>query len=166
MADRVRRSFAPVVLLGLTAGALASVALQRVWARLTDIGEQGQPIVAAAAMGESSVLTALGMLVAAVVGMRSASQGLRDDLSELGVPDPAVSTTAWPWVYLGAAVASVAATALAVRLTPGWPEMGNRYDAPRSAHPEAGPDATGLDLWRALDEGRDPTLPERRPTDP
>ena len=45
---------------------------------------------------------------------------------------------------------------------PEWPEMGTRYDAPGSAVPApatpAEPDErTGLDLWKAMDEGRDPT---------
>jgi hypothetical protein len=29
-----------------------------------------------------------------------------------------------------------------------------------------GREETGLDLWKALDEGRDPTLTDRKPTEP
>jgi hypothetical protein len=40
--------------------------------------------------------------------------------------------------------------------------MGRRYDAPTAA--EAAPDPSemeALDLWRAIDQGRDPTDPGR-----
>ncbi len=43
---------------------------------------------------------------------------------------------------------------------PRWPEMGTRYDAPTgagAAHAhDAGP-KENIDIWKALDEGRDPT---------
>ena len=58
------------------------------------------------------------------------------------------------------AVINVRSSALAVRLVPSWPEMGTRYDAPGSALQPL--DETDLDLWRALDQGRDPTLPDQR----
>ena len=80
--------------------------------------------------------------------------------AELGVPR--TSSTA-PRLVLGrlavGVVLSVVAAVLAVRLAPGWPEMGSRYDAPGRRPPPADPeDQTSLDLWRAIDEGRDPTL--------
>ena len=40
--------------------------------------------------------------------------------------------------------------------------MGRRYDAPGAAEPEPEPsERSNLDLWKAMDEGRDPT---ERPT--
>ena len=60
----------------------------------------------------------------------------------------------------------LASTVLALRLVRTWPEMGSRYDAPTGAR---GSDSTGpaeartdhptenIDIWKALDEGRDPT---------
>ena len=58
-------------------------------------------------------------------------------------------------------VVLVVAGALAVAWCPAWPEMGSRYDAPGAAG-EAAPavpaeEQTNLDLWKQLDEGRDPT---------
>ena len=54
-----------------------------------------------------------------------------------------------------------ASTVAAVRLVPGWPEMGRRYDAPADAAPAAPEKAPeeqeNLDLWKAMDEGHDPT---------
>jgi Tryptophan-associated transmembrane protein (Trp_oprn_chp) len=39
-----------------------------------------------------------------------------------------------------------------------WPEMGSRYDAPgRRAEAEDPARMEEIDLWRAIDEGRDPT---------
>ncbi len=70
-----------------------------------------------------------------------------------------LSWTGWYWAAAVGAVLSVVATAAAVRWVPDWPEMGSRYDAPGAAErpQEAGEDQTNLDLWRSIDEGRDPT---------
>jgi hypothetical protein len=49
---------------------------------------------------------------------------------------------------------------LAMRWAPQWPEMGSRYDAPGvQSEPASVPpeDQSSLDLWKALDEGKDPT---------
>ena len=66
--------------------------------------------------------------------------------------------TGWFWTAAVASVVAVVPAALAVRLVPTWPEMGSRYDAPAGAA-SAAPETveTDLDLWHALDEGRDPT---------
>ena len=67
-------------------------------------------------------------------------------------------------------LATAMTTALAVLLVPAWPEMGRRYDAPGTST-GTGPaaaatgadgaedvgDRAHLDMWRALDEGHDPT---------
>jgi hypothetical protein len=72
----------------------------------------------------------------------------------------------WPWIAVVSCVVSAAMAVVAVRNAPQWPEMGAKYDAPAGA-----PDATrearaaqrppeeqsSLDLWKSLDEGRDPT---------
>ena len=50
------------------------------------------------------------------------------------------------------------AAAAAVRYAPAWPEMGSRYEAPVGAPATTAEDADGnLDLWKAMDEGHDPT---------
>jgi hypothetical protein len=60
------------------------------------------------------------------------------------------------------AILSVVTTALAVWWVGHWPEMGRRYDAPNGAGAsgtETPPeDASSLDLWKSIDEGRDPTV--------
>ena len=184
-----RRSFGPVVLLGLASAGLAAVAGHRSWVAAdvvlvpglatgggTTAGEVplagALALVGLAAWGVLLVTrgtvrrvvaglalaVALGMAVTAVLGFGSSVDALADELTAMQAQDASVHRTAWVWVYLGAAAGNVVASILAVRLVPSWPEMGNRYDAPGSA--TAPRDETPLDLWKALDEGRDPTTDE------
>jgi hypothetical protein len=64
--------------------------------------------------------------------------------------------------YVVACVAlplALAAIAAGWRYVPRWPEMSSRYDAPtaRSTEQEPAAELADLELWKALDEGRDPT---------
>lgn len=190
----VRRTFAPVVLLGLASAGLAAVAGNRDWAAvdegptlLTHTEAGGMPLAGAlalvvlAAWGVVLVtrgavrrlvtvvglLAALGLLAVALMGFSRAPANLRQAVAQLAYDAVGVHRTGWYWASLVAAVACVATSAAAVRLAPDWPEMGARYDAPDGrVRPELAPDATGLDLWKAIDDGRDPTLHERQHPDP
>ena len=202
MADAPRRTFGPVVLLGVASAGLAALAGSRAWVGF-DVVEDADsgsgafsstigitldalpeaPLVAALAfvvlaswgvllvtrgrvrrgMALLAVVASAGMLVAAVVAFVTTPDSLRETFAEIQVPID-VHRTAWPWVGVIASVAALVAAVLAWRLVPGWPEMGSRYDAPGSTPPPR--EETSLDLWRALDHGRDPTLPDDRPTDP
>jgi uncharacterized membrane protein (TIGR02234 family) len=201
MADGRRRTFVPVVLLGLTSAGLAAVAGSRPWVTFTPAGPDSRsgPYESTLALGMSgwpeaplvsalayvvlaawgvllvtrgrfrravavlAVLGSVAMCVAAAVAFASTARSVADLFDEAGITGE-VSRTAWPFVALVAGLVSVVATAACVRLLPWWPEMGSRYDAPGAAPREG--DRTPIDLWRALDEGRDPTLPEERRTDP
>jgi hypothetical protein len=202
MADAPRRTFGPVVLLGLASAGLAALAGSRAWAdfEILDDSAAGEgaysstisislnalpeaPLVAALAfvvlaswgvllvtrgrvrrgVAVLAVLASAGMLVAAVVAFVTTLGSLRDIFAELQVPVE-VHRTVWPWVGVAASLVSVVVAVLAWRLVPSWPEMGSRYDAPGSTPPPR--EETSLDLWRALDHGRDPTLPDDRPSDP
>ena len=80
-----------------------------------------------------------------------------DELLGRGAQD--TGFTGWFWTAAVASVVAVVPAVLAVRLVPTWPEMGSRYDAPTGAASTA-PETVrrrDLDLWHALDEGRDPT---------
>jgi len=103
-------------------------------------------------------------VVAAVV---AAFSGVRDDATSATVTSGATpesvsaSLTAWyPVCGIGAVLALVA-FCVAVRVAPGWPAMGSRYDNPavRATEGEAATSGPGSeqDMWRALDDGRDPT---------
>ncbi len=75
--------------------------------------------------------------------------------------DVTVARTAWAYLGVLGGLVAAAAAAVAVRGVAGWPEMGRRYDAPTgsAAVPAsvAGEEPDSLGLWKALDEGHDPT---------
>ncbi len=186
-----RRSFGPVVLLGLLAGTLGAVAGNKPWA--AGSGRAGQvstlavsadaaqmPVAGALALVVLAcwgvvlvtrgrvrrvvlvlgALAALGVLVSVVAGFASVPDALRAGYAAIGIADPQVGLTGWFWAAAVAGLLSLVATTLGVRLVPGWPEMGSRYDAPGAQEPAPvvkPEDQSSLDLWRAMDEGRDPT---------
>jgi len=105
-------------------------------------------------------LAALGALVSVVIGWSAVQDSIRANLAQVGVDHASVSHTAWFWTAAVGSVLCVLASGAAVLLAPGWPEMGSRYDAPGAQEPapDAEPEGqSSLDLWRAMDEGRDPT---------
>jgi uncharacterized membrane protein (TIGR02234 family) len=130
-------------------------------------------LVALAGWGAMLVLRRRGRRVVAVVGLLASLGLLATALLALGrLPDLArgelgqtsgVSTTLSGWyvVTLVGGMLTAAAFAVAVREAGQWPEMGSRYDAPRSDVPRSDPtggSATAQqDLWKAIDEGHDPT---------
>ncbi len=112
------------------------------------------------AVAALAVLAGIGAVVAVVVAFSQVPDQLRDELAAVGVTDAGIGHTAWFWVAAVATVLSVLAAVLAVAWAPAWPEMGSKYDAPgaQPAVPEVDPEEqTSLDLWKAMDEGRDPT---------
>ena len=83
-------------------------------------------------------------------------------LEATGTREHDVAVTAWWWAALVAAVLACAAAAACVAWVRQWPEMGAKYDNPATGH--AGEDVAdapapteNIDIWKALDEGRDPT---------
>jgi uncharacterized membrane protein (TIGR02234 family) len=105
-------------------------------------------------------VVAVGLVATAVVGRASSLDSARHATLDLGRSPAGSHTTAWWYVALVAAVLALFAATVAVRLVPAWPEMGSRYDAPSGAAPPQDPtDMEDIDLWRAIDQGRDPTDP-------
>lgn len=119
----------------------------------------------------------LGLLIvlgAAVVLVSTArlsttDEVLRAGLSARGWSGGAYDTSATPWrllVLVGSA-GCLAAGAAVARFGAQWPTMGQRYDAPAPAADSLAPSEgsaveadrslTQEQLWRALDQGRDPT---------
>ena len=71
-----------------------------------------------------------------------------------------LEATTWTHWFLVAAVTSATACAAAVMAAlwaRQWPEMGRKYDNPSGAVGPPDEDQSNLDIWKALDEGRDPT---------
>ncbi len=186
MADRSRGgSFGATVLAGGVTAALTAVASAKPWFGLssdrpvTGVPESqtriDMPLALALALvvlaGWGALLVSRGMVrrvcatvaLAAAVGVIACAVTapfvLPDDLRR-GLPDspvePGVDPTGWFVAALVGSVLSALVLLAAWRRAPSWPTMGSRYDAPASR--SAQPDET--DLWKALDEGRDPTGPE------
>jgi uncharacterized membrane protein (TIGR02234 family) len=105
-------------------------------------------------------LASAGMIAATVVAFSHAQDDAVHALDERGVTGGVLtaSLTGWYWATLVGGVLALVAFAATLWLAPGWPAMGTRYDAPatRAAQEEATPDSE-QDMWRALDDGRDPT---------
>jgi uncharacterized membrane protein (TIGR02234 family) len=107
-------------------------------------------------------VAALATVATYAVGFFSSAESLRDDFAAAGLDSVDVDHTRWFWFGLVCALVSVLATVQAVRRVPQWPEMGTRYDAPgeQSASQslaEPAEEPSSLDLWKAIDEGHDPT---------
>jgi len=190
-----RRTFAPVVLLGLASGTLVAVAGTRPWAADPDasggvadpmglVGDAGEMPLAGAlglvvlacwgvvlvtrgrfrrTVAAIAVLASIGLAATVVVAASTLGDQVADTLSEqTGAPADTFQPglTGWFWAAAVATLVSLAASVLAVRWCPAWPEMGRRYDAPGAA-PEPSPappeDRSNIDLWKAMDEGHDPT---------
>jgi hypothetical protein len=195
-----RRTFGPVVLVGLASGVLAAVAGNKVWAAPDSTGQTGTGAILGVASGTSAadaarmplatalalvvlaswgvllvtrgrvrrgvsvvcVLAALGTLATTVVGFVATPRDVRSELKAYGLDGAAVHHTGWYWAALLSALLTSVAAVLAVRWVPAWPEMGSRYDAPAARAAEAPvvaapEERSSLDLWKAMDEGRDPT---------
>jgi len=179
------RSYAPTVLAGLGGAGLAAVAGSRQWAithadaagikiDVSVTGAQVQPLVAATALVALAAwgvvlvvrgrarrpVAAVGFVasLAALVGVGLSLGAAQDASAQAAVAkgaNDAFLTSLSLWYYLAGLGAGLAAAAFAVAVVraPRWPAMGTRYDAPSS---RPGPGAEE-DMWRALDEGRDPT---------
>jgi uncharacterized membrane protein (TIGR02234 family) len=103
-------------------------------------------------------IVAVGLLTAVVGAVLAAPDAVVDAYEPYGVTDIEVQRTAWNWLALAGAMLSLAAAAIAVRDVGSWPQMGRRYDAPGTADTEPETEErSNLDLWKAMDEGRDPT---------
>lgn len=108
------------------------------------------------------LLSAAGLVAETAWGWWSAPATVSDAFAGIGVDDVTSGPTGWYWLALGSGVLALLASAAAARLVATWPEMGSRYDAPGGAPAgdaaaPAPEEATARDLWKAMDEGRDPT---------
>ena len=186
-ADR-RRRFVPTVVLGVVGTGLGAFAGGKPWAApdggagSTLVDKSGGHVPLAAALGLVGLacwgvllvtrgrlrravavlgaVVAVGLVATAVVGRASALDSARHATVDLGRVPTGAHTTAWWYVALVAAVLALFAAVVAVRYVPAWPEMGSRYDAPTGPpEPQDPADMEDVDLWRAIDQGRDPTDP-------
>ena len=107
------------------------------------------------------LVAAVGAAVSVALGRGMILDSYRDDFRDIGAT-PVVDFTWWYWAALALSVLAVLPAAVAVRQVRSWPEMGTRYDAPGDQQPGRGStheddEPSSLDLWKAIDEGHDPT---------
>lgn len=82
---------------------------------------------------------------------------VHDSPAFIGTNAPtAVSHSIWRWIAALAFVLSALIGVVIARFGALWPTMGRKYDAPK-AHSVTEEVETEADIWKALDEGRDPT---------
>jgi hypothetical protein len=181
-----RRWFAPAVLTGVAASGLAALAGGKPWAAPDGssagsalVDHSGGHVPLAGALGLVGLacwgvvlvtrgrvrrwiavlgaLVAVALVVTAVLGRSTALHSARSATVDLGANATTAHTTGWWWTGLVVSLVALAAAALAARHCGSWPEMGSRYDAP-AKRPRA-EEMDDVDLWRAIDQGRDPTDP-------
>ena len=137
--------------------ALALVALAAWGAVLVTRGRFRLGIVVVGLLG------AVGVVVTAVVAHSDAPDSVRRAVADELSPsmDSAaihVTLTGWYWVAAVAAVFTVVGFVLALRDVARLPSMGGRYDAPGAVAQRARTEPrTQTEIWKAIDEGVDPT---------
>lgn len=109
----------------------------------------------------AAAAVALGAVAVWVTALVQLSDDVEARVADAVLPGEwSVVWTVWFPVAGLAAVLAVVAGALAWWKAPSWPSMSSRYDSP-SARAAASPvdlaEADEADLWKAIDEGRDPT---------
>jgi MFS family permease len=180
-----RRTFGPAVLVGVVAGIVVAMAGSEPW--FVPEGEAGGDeagllvaytytqdvgvVTAASALALAwlacwgvllvtrgrvrrpvavlGTLTATGSVITVIASYFTMPDDVRAQFEELSIAPPDVKTTGWFWIGAVASVLGLVAWVVAVRWVRAWPEMGRRYDTPADSPPE--------DLWKALDQGHDPT---------
>lgn len=108
-----------------------------------------------------AVLAAVASIVLGGISIGFATRARADaeaTLASLGATDVAVSLGNWFWIALVSALGSVVLAGLAVVSCSRWPEMSRRYDAPSDGSDPKATDLTStIDVWKAMDQGKDPT---------
>jgi uncharacterized membrane protein (TIGR02234 family) len=178
-----RRLFAPALLGGLVGSGLAALCGGKPWAApdrqagsaLVDSTAGHVPLAGALglvalacwgvilvtrgrvrrAVAVLALVVAAGLLATTLLGRSSALASARAATIAVDLQHTTAHVTGWWWAALLGSLLSLAASALACRFCGTWPEMGSRYDAP-AARPRV-EDLDELDLWRAIDQGHDPT---------
>lgn len=111
------------------------------------------------------VLTMLVGLGGILVAPRPGSAGIDHAVTKAAEASPAftgpesigsVSSTWWYFVAVFAFAVAIVLGAAMVRWARAWPTMGSRYDAP-GARPKPAKPEKDADMWKAMDEGHDPT---------
>ncbi|MCW2800367.1 MAG: family rane protein [Aeromicrobium sp.] len=111
-------------------------------------------------VGAFAVLVALTGIAVVLTGGSSVddavTKAVKASPAFTGSNSPAIHHTLWPALTIVAFLLVAGLGAVTARYGPIWPTMGSRYDAPRVRATKVAPQ-TDADMWKALDEGHDPT---------
>lgn len=133
------------------AAALAIVAVAGALGVIASAGRVRQVVGAALA------LAAIAGIAATRSSPTGAIESRVNDSPALSPSDPVVSDpTAWPWVTAGLFVVVAALALIVVIYGRRWPTMSSRYERESGATRPAA-ETTSADLWKAIDQGHDPT---------
>ena len=115
-------------------------------------------------VGLLAAAAAIGVVIAVATGSDARHAALNAAIDQstafTGANRPNPQEHEWLlWTVVLAALLSFCLGVLTVVAARVWPAMSGRYDAPRASGPApVEPErADGADLWKALDEGHDPT---------
>jgi uncharacterized membrane protein (TIGR02234 family) len=86
------------------------------------------------------------------------ARALAESPANLGAARLAPDLSPWPGVATAAFVAAALLGLFVAAFGRQWPRMGSRYERTASAPAEQAVAVDDADVWRALDDGRDPTL--------
>ncbi len=147
-----------------TVGAAALVVLTGSLALLPTSGPLRRLVAALVALAAVAVL--LGTLTASAALSDALARDLlataSTDSGDASALAASAEGTWWRWLTLIGGLLALTVGTWAVLLGHTWAVMGSRYDAPEAARGRSAPGRQGTnedaDLWRALDDGRDPTL--------
>lgn len=111
-------------------------------------------------VGGFTVLVALAALATLLLGGSSldsaVDRAVEASPAYTGTGDHDFTTSAWKYVAAFAFVLAALLGGVTAKLGASWPTMGSRYEAP-AARPSATAPQSDAEMWKALDEGRDPT---------
>lgn len=112
-------------------------------------------------VGALVVVASAGAVIALVDGRSALDSAISDAVTASpaftgGGGSVVRSTTSWDVVAIAAFVVAAALGVVVAVLADRWPTMSGRYEAPSASSAPAVPE-TEADIWKALDEGRDPT---------
>lgn len=110
------------------------------------------------------VLIAVVAVVAVVVTVMAGgalddavASAVHDSPAFIGTNTPTViSHGPWRWIGVLAFIVAAFVGVVIARFGAQWPTMGRKYDSP-AAHTPVDLAETEADIWKALDDGRDPT---------
>lgn len=111
-------------------------------------------------VGGFTVLIALTAAVVVLLGGSSLDNAVDHAIEAspayTGSGDHDFTTSAWKYVTALAFVIAALLGGITAKLGASWPTMSSRYDAP-AARPAVTAPQSDAEMWKALDEGRDPT---------